>query len=255
MKPVKVVLHSHVEGGRNRPLFLVATDMEVPVGPAIGQPMDQPRIAVKPEDDVLILREQRIIVRLAQAVGVLAGGLQLHQIDHVDHPNFKIRQVLAQNGSSRQYLQCGCIAAASHHDVRFDVLVIAGPLPDANAFGAMDDGFVHVEPLREGVFARHDDVDVMPAAQAMIENREQAVRVWRQVNAHNARFLIDDVVEKPGILMGEPVVILLPDMGGEKIVQRGDFPAPGQFRSHLQPLGVLAEHRIDDADESLIAVE
>src|SRR5665648_1141471 len=55
--------------------------------------------------------------------------------------------------------------------------------------------------------------------------------------------------------MREAVVILLPDVGGEQIVQRGDLPAPGQFQRYLQPLGVLAEHRVDDANEGLIAVE
>ena len=63
------------------------------------------------------------------------------------------------------------------------------------------------------------------------------------------------MVEETGILVREAVVILLPDMGGEQIVQRSDLPAPGQFQCYLQPLGVLAEHRVDDANEGLIAVE
>jgi hypothetical protein len=50
-------------------------------------------------------------------------------------------------------------------------------------------------------------------------------------------------------------MILLPDMGGKQIVQRGDFPPPRQLQRHLQPFGVLAEHRIDDANERLVAVE
>src|SRR5208283_3776640 len=48
---------------------------------------------------------------------------------------------------------------------------------------------------------------------------------------------------------------LLPDVGGEQIVQRGDLPPPGQFQRYLQPFGVLAEHRIDNADEGFIAVK
>ncbi len=95
----------------------------------------------------------------------------------------------------------------------------------------------------------------MPAAQAVIEDRQQAVGVGRQVNAYDIGFLVDDVVEEAGILVREAVVILLPDVGGEQIVQRGDLPPPGQFRRDLQPLGVLAEHRVDDANEGLVAVE
>ena len=114
---------------------------------------------------------------------------------------------------------------------------------------------VHGQPLREGVFARHHHVDVMPAAQAVIEDRQQAIGVGRQVNAHDIGLLVDHVVEETGILVREAVVILLPDVGGEQIVQRRDLPAPGQFQRYLQPLGVLAEHRVDDANEGLIAVE
>ena len=63
------------------------------------------------------------------------------------------------------------------------------------------------------------------------------------------------MVEEAGILVREAVVILLPDVGGEQIVQRGDLAPPRQFQGDLQPLGVLTEHRIDDANEGLIAVE
>ena len=63
------------------------------------------------------------------------------------------------------------------------------------------------------------------------------------------------MVEEAGILVREAVVVLLPDVRGEQIVQRGDLAPPGQFRGDLQPLGMLAEHRVDDANEGLIAVE
>ena len=114
---------------------------------------------------------------------------------------------------------------------------------------------VHGQPLRQRVFARNHHVDVMPAAQAVVEDRQQAIGVGRKINAHDIRLLVDHVVEKTGILVREAVVILLPDVGGEQIVQRGDLAAPGQLQRHLQPLGVLAEHRVDDANEGLIAVE
>ena len=50
-------------------------------------------------------------------------------------------------------------------------LIVARPLPDTDAFGAMHHRGVHGQPLRERVFTGHDDVDVVPAAQAVIENR------------------------------------------------------------------------------------
>ena len=95
----------------------------------------------------------------------------------------------------------------------------------------MHDRGVHGQPLRQGVFAGHHHVDVMPAAQAVIEDRQQTIGVGRQVNAHDVGLLVDDVVEEAGILVREAVVILLPDVGGEQIVQRRDLPAPGQFQT------------------------
>ena len=255
MEPVQVVLHPHVEGRRDRALFLVAPDVEVAVGPAVGQPVDQPGVAMKAKDDVLVFGEERIVIRVAQPVRVLAAGLQLHQIDDIDHPDLQIGQMLAKNGNGGQNLQRGRVAAAGHHHVRLAALIVAGPLPDANSFRAMHDRGVHGQPLRQGVFAGHHHVDVMPAAQAMIEDRQQAIGIGRQIHADDVGLLVDHVVEEAGILVREAVVILLPDVGGEQIVQRGDLPAPRQFQRYLQPLGVLAEHRVDDANEGLIAVE
>ncbi len=163
--------------------------------------------------------------------------------------------MLAKDGNGRQDLQRRRVAATRHHHVRLGALVVAGPLPDADPFRAMHDRGVHGQPLRQRVLARHDDVDVVPAAQAVIEDRQQAVRIGRQVNADDVGLLVDHMVEEAGILMGEAVVVLLPDVRGEQIVQRRDLPAPGQLRRDLQPFGVLAEHRIDDADERLVAVE
>ena len=163
---------------------------------------------------------------------------------------------MAQNGYGGQNLQGGRVATAGHDDIRLGgVLVVAGPLPDANAFRAMHDGGVHVQPLRKSMFAGHHHVDVIPAAQAMIKDREQTIGIRRQVNAHDIGLFVDDVIEKTGVLMREAVVILLPDVGGEQIVQRGYLPAPGQFQTYLQPLGVLAEHRINNTNEGLVAVE
>ena len=86
------------------------------------------------------------------------------------------------------------------------------------------------------VFSRHHHVHIVPAAQAVIKDRQQAVGVGRQVDAHDIGLLVDDVVEEAGILVREAVVILLPDVGGEQIVERSDLPPPRQLRvtfSHL----------------------
>ncbi len=127
--------------------------------------------------------------------------------------------MLAEDGHGGQNLERGRIPAAGHHHVRLDgVLVVAGPLPDADAFRAVHHRGVHGQPLREGVFTCNHHVDVMPAAQAVIEDRQQAIGVGRQIHAHDIGLLVDHVIEEAGILVRETVVILLPDVRGEQIV-------------------------------------
>ena len=54
MEAVEVIEHDHVERRGGRPLFLVAADMQVVVIRApIGEPMDQPGVAVVGEHDRL----------------------------------------------------------------------------------------------------------------------------------------------------------------------------------------------------------
>ena len=116
-------------------------------------------------------------------------------------------------------------------------------------------GLIHRQPLRRGLLAGDDHVDVVPAAQAVVGDREQAVGVGRQVDADHLRLLVDDVVDEAGVLVAESVMVLPPDVRAEEVVERGDRPAPGDVVAHLQPLGVLVEHRVDDVNERLVARE
>ncbi len=63
------------------------------------------------------------------------------------------------------------------------------------------------------------------------------------------------MIDEAGILVGEPVVILSPDVGRQQVVQRRDRGAPGDLAAHLQPLGMLVEHGVDDVDEGFVAGE
>ena len=60
---------------------------------------------------------------------------------------------------------------------------------------------------------------------------------------------------KPGSWWREAVVVLAPDVRGEQVVERRDRPPPRDLARDLQPLRVLVEHRVDDVDERLVAVE
>ena len=73
-------------------------------------------------------------------------------------------------------------------------------------------GRVDVEVLQRRLLAGDDDVDVVAAAQAMIDHGQQRVRIRRQIDAHHFRFLVGDVIDEARILVAEAVVILPPDM-------------------------------------------
>ena len=256
VEAVKLVQHAHVERRRGRALLLVAAHMDIAVPmPTVGQAMDEPRIAVKGEDDRLVRGEQRIEIPVREPVRVLGRRLQRHQIDDVDHAHLDLGQMPAHELDRGQRLQGRHVAAAGHHHVGLAAAVVAGPLPDAEAGLAVLGRLVHREPLRRGLLAGDDDVDVVAAAQAMVGDREQAVGVGRQVDADDLGLLVHDVVDEAGILVAEAIVVLPPDMARQQVVQRGDRPSPLDLVAHFQPLGVLVDHRIDDVDEGLVARE
>src|SRR5450830_941819 len=63
------------------------------------------------------------------------------------------------------------------------------------------------------------------------------------------------MVDEARVLMSKTVMHLLPDMRRKQVIKRRYFSPPRQFRGDLQPLGMLVEHRVDDMNERLVAVE
>src|SRR5207244_7690871 len=56
-------------------------------------------------------------------------------------------------------------------------------------------------------------------------------------------------------LVAVAVMILVPDVAREQIVQRRDRLPPARLARHLRPLRVLRHHGIDNRDEGFIAGE
>ena len=124
---------------------------------------------------------------------------------------------------------------------------------DHNGFSHQDPGFVDLV-ANKGSLVR---VYLAPDANTLLSvaDREQRVGVRREVDPDHLRLLVHNVVDEAGILVREAVVILPPDVGAEQVVEGGDRTPPGDVLGHLEPLRVLVEHRIDDMDERLVAVE
>src|SRR5690242_14478169 len=98
---------------------------------------------------------------------MFALRLQRHEIDYVHDPNLQIGKLLPQNIDRSQSLQRWYVTRASHYDVGFRAIVIAGPLPDADAFAAMRHRCIDVHILKRWLFTGDDDVDVITTAQAV----------------------------------------------------------------------------------------
>ena len=91
METVEVVEHHHVKRRCGRALLLVTTHVNVwMVGAAVGQTVDQPGVPVVGEDHRPLGREQRVELRIWQPVGMLAVGLQTHQVNDVDEPHLQL---------------------------------------------------------------------------------------------------------------------------------------------------------------------
>ncbi len=105
------------------------------------------------------------------------------------------------------------------------------------------------------LLAGHHHVDVLARPQAVVVGGQQRVGVRRQVDPDDLGALVDHVVDEAGVLVAEAVVVLAPDMAGQKVIQARDRSPPRNVVGDLEPLGVLVEHRVDDVDERLVAVE
>ena len=97
--------------------------------------------------------------------------------------------------NSSKRLKGRYIATAGHHHVGLPIPVITGPIPDADAGGAVFE--VHSQPDRGGLFAGDDNIYVVAATEAMISNAEEAVGVRREVDADNLGLFVDNMVDEP----------------------------------------------------------
>ena len=136
----------------------------------------------------------------------------------------------------------GNVSARGYYDVGFVALVVAGPVPDSQALGAVCDGGGHVHVLEVILFVGDDDIDVVATVEAVIHYGEETVPVGWEIDAYDFGRFISDDVEKAWILVGEAVVILTPHGCGEEDVEGGHFGAPFDFEAFFKPFAMLVDH-------------
>ncbi len=97
------------------------------------------------------------------------------QIDDIHHAHLDARHVLLQQPGSGAGLDRGYIARARQNDVRLRSAIVRRKFPDRRSLRAVRQRFFKREPLQFRLFAAGNHVDVIPAAQAVIEYVQQTV--------------------------------------------------------------------------------
>ena len=82
----------------------------------------------------------------------------------------------------------------------------------------MANGRFHIEPLQRRLLAGNNKVHVIAAAQTMIGDGQQRVRIRRKVDADDICFLIRNVINETGVLVRKAVVILPPYMRTQQVI-------------------------------------
>ena len=173
---------------------------------------------MKGENYRLVGRQQRVEIMIFQAMGMLRARLQHHQVHHVDDTDTDVGHIGVQERDSSQCLERRYIARASHDHVGITG-IITGPMPNARASGAVANRRIHLEPLPLRLFAGDDDVHIVKAAQTVIRDREQTIRIRRQINPHDVGFFVRDMINETGILMRKAIMVLPPCIRGEQIIE------------------------------------
>src|SRR6185312_16432477 len=89
----------------------------------IGEPVDEGGVTVVGEDHLLVGGEERVELRVGEAVRVLPLVLQAHQVHHVHHAYAQVGQVLAQERGGGHGLERGNVAGAAEHHVALGAVV------------------------------------------------------------------------------------------------------------------------------------
>ena len=115
VEAVEVVEHDHVERRRGRALLLVAAHVEVVVVRApVGEPVDQPRVAVIGEDDRPVGREQRVELasRTARADARVSGWSRIRSTTLTTR-TFRSGSALAQDRRRGERLERRDVAGST----------------------------------------------------------------------------------------------------------------------------------------------
>ena len=163
------------------------------------------------EDDRLVGGEQAVEFALGQPCGCSVAGCSLNRSTTLTNRSFKSGDCSRSMAAAASASIVATSPQRSQHHVGLLSRVSTGPRQMPRPFVQWTIASSMVGELQMLLLVRHDDVDVVGAAQAVIRDRQQRVRVRRQIDARHRRALVGHQVDEAGILVREPVVVLPPD--------------------------------------------
>src|SRR5260370_20297025 len=150
---------------------------------------------------------------------MVRGWVELEQVDHVDEKDLQVGKLLAKQLRCRKGLLGRYITGRSHDQVRLPILVVARPVPNADALGAMLDRGFHIQILKMQLLVGNDHVDIVLAPQAVIGYGQQTIDVGWKVNARDSSALIEHNVQESGLLVRKSVVVFPPNRRSDQQLQ------------------------------------
>ena len=191
---------------------------------------------------------------VGDSVVVLVSVLDLEQVDHVHKRRCNAQPL--EHVECRQRLERGHVAAGGDYQIG---LVkrrgAARPAPLGHALGKLGARLVHGQKGRCGLLAAEDRVHAVGRLIGALGHGERHVGIAGVVGVHHVRIvcLVEQQVNKTGVLVREAVMVLAPHMAREQNVQTGDRRAPRNLaHGGLKPLAVLVDHGVHHMDKRLV---
>ncbi len=162
IKAIDLIPDGQLKGGIDIAFFLVTAHVQVfMVGAAISEFVNQPGVAVEIENDRSVGGKQTVKIPVGEAVKVFRLRFHFKKINDINETDFKTGEVLPQKSGRCQGFRSGDVAGAGHHHVGFTPLIVTGPIPDADALGAVLNGFFHAQVLKMRLLIGNDDIYIV----------------------------------------------------------------------------------------------
>ena len=213
METTHLIQYDHVERCRGRTSIHVAAHVKAGlIRTPVNHGVDEPAVVVKGKNHWDALCKEGVEGHVVHSVWMIVGHHQRGQIDNVDDSDLDVRDMFLQQPRCRAYLDGRHVSRASQDHIGLTTFVVGRELPGRSSPRTMFKSLDHGQPLQLGLLATGDDVDVVAAPHAMVEDAQEAVAVRRIVDSDSLASAAQCIVDKPGRLVAKSVMVVSPRM-------------------------------------------